>query len=157
MDSMEYHSIVDRYLDDIYRLVLSCCNNKETAEDAVQTAFLKLLKLKETNFNNDEHIKRGLIKVALNECRNTWSSFWHRNKISFDDLDTDPSYRDDTHEELKEALSKLSQKYREVVHLYYYEGYDVKEIASILSISESNVQVRLKRARDKLRDFLKEE
>ncbi len=157
MDSTAYHSVVDRYLNDIYRTVLSCCGNKENAEDAVQTAFLKLLNLKNAEFKDDEHIKRWLIKVALNECRNMWSSFWHRNKVSFDDLDTDPSYRDETHEELKEALDKLPLNYREVVHLYYYEGYDVREISTILGISESNVQVRLKRARDKLRDFLGEE
>ena len=42
MDSTEYHRIVDRYLDDVYRTVLSCCKNRENAEDAVQNAFLKL-------------------------------------------------------------------------------------------------------------------
>ncbi|MBQ2444456.1 MAG: sigma-70 family RNA polymerase sigma factor [Clostridia bacterium] len=157
MDSTEYHRIVDRYLDDVYRTVLSCCKNRENAEDAVQNAFLKLLKLKDTEFTDSEHIKRWLIRVALNECKNVWKSFWNRNKVSFDDLDTDPSYRDEIHEELIHVLEKLPQNYRAVIHLYYYEGYPVKDIADILEISESNVQIRLKRARDKLKVLLEEE
>ncbi len=157
MDSTEYHRVVDRYLDDVYRTVLSCCKNKENAEDAVQNAFLKLLKAKDTEFTDMEHIKRWLIRVALNECKNVWKSFWNRNKISFDDLDTDPSYRDETHEELMNVLDKLPQNYRAVIHLYYYEGYSVKEISEIVGISESNVQVRLKRARDKMKVLLEEE
>lgn len=157
MDSTDYHRIVDRYLEDVYRTVLSCCKNKENAEDAVQNAFLKLLKAKDTEFTDEEHIKRWLIRVALNECKNIWKSFWQRNKISFDDLDTEPFYRDETHEELLHTLSKLSQNYRAVIHLYYYEGYSVREIAEILRISESNVQVRLKRARDKIKVLLEEE
>ena len=86
-----------------------------------------------------------------------WKSFWNRNKISFDELETDLSYRDESHAELLEILDKLPANYRAVIHLYYYEGYSVKEIAMILSISESNVQVRLKRARDKMKVLLEEE
>ncbi len=157
MDSNEYQRVVEMYLDDVYRTVLCCCKNKENAEDAVQNAFLKLMRWKETKFNDDKHIKRWLIRVALNECKNMWTSFWNRNKVSFDDLDTDPSYRDETHEELIEILDKLPQNYRTVIHLYYYEGYSVKEIAMIVGISESNVQVRLKRARDKMKVLLEEE
>ena len=157
MDSNEYQRVVEMYLDDVYRTVLCCCKNKENAEDAVQNAFLKLMRWKETKFNDDKHIKRWLIRVALNECKNMWTSFWNRNKVSFDDLDTDPSYRDETHEELIEILDKLPQNYRTVIHLYYYEGYSVKEIAMIVGISESNVQVRLKRARDKMKVLLGEE
>ena len=157
MDSTEYQNIAQTYLDDVYRTVYCCCKNKENAEDAVQNAFLKLLRSKNTEFTDEKHVKRWLIRVALNECKNMWGSFWNRNKLSFDELDTDPSYRDDAHEELIEALDKLPQNYRTVIHLYYYEGYSVKEISMIIGISESNVQVRLKRARDKMRMFLREE
>lgn len=157
MDSKEYHRIADRYLDDIYRIVFSYCKNKETTEDAVQNAFIKLLKSKNMKFTDDEHLKRWLIRVSLNECRNVWKSFWNRNKLSFDELDTDPAYRDETHEELINILEKLSPNYKAVIHLYYYERYPVKDIADILNISEANVQIRLKRARDKMRVLLEEE
>lgn len=159
MDSADYHRIVDKYLDDVYRTILSCCKNKENAEDAVQNAFLKLMNLHpdKARFNDDEHIKRWLIRVSLNECKNTWKSFWNRNKVSFDELDTDPSYRDDTHAGLNEVLDQLPPNYRAVIHLYYYDRYSVREVAAILGLSESNVQVRLKRARDKMKVLLKED
>ena len=157
VDETEYQRIVETYLDDVYRTVLACCKNKENAEDAVQNAFLKLLKVKENQFRDEGHIKRWLIRVALNECKNMWKSFWNRNKVSFEVLETDPLYQDETHHELLEILDKLPQNYITVIHLYYYEGYSVKEISMIVGISESNVQVRLKRARDKMKVLIGEE
>lgn len=157
MEAAEYHRIVETYLDEVYRTVFCYCKNKETAEDAVQNTFLKLLNTKDTQFKDEKHIKYWLIKVAVNECKNMWKSFWNRNKVSFEELDTDLSYRDKVHEELAEILEKLPKNYRVVIHLYYYEEYSVKEIATILGISESNVQVRLKRARDKMKVLLREE
>ena len=156
MDAVHYHSICDRYIDDVYRAALGCCKNRDDADDAVQNAFMKLLSTK-TDFTDDEHIKRWLIKVAVNECKSTWRSFWHRNKVSFDDLETEPSYRDEVHGELLGTLNKLPQNYKAVIHLYYYEGYDVKEIADILGITESNVQIRLMRARNKMKVLLETE
>ena len=119
MHSNEYHRIAEKYLDDVYRTVLGCCGNKENAEDAVQNAFLKLMRETNTIFKDDEHIKRWLIKVALNECKNVWNSFWNRNKISFEELETHPSYRDETHLELLEAINKLSDNYRTVIGDYF--------------------------------------
>ena len=52
---------------------------------------------------------------------------------------------------------KLPDKYRIVIHLFYYEDYTVREIAEILKLSESNVKVRLSRGRTLLRETLKEE
>ena len=52
---------------------------------------------------------------------------------------------------------KIPEKYRIVIHLFYYEDYSVREIADILTLSESNVKVRLTRGRTLLRNVLKEE
>lgn len=156
MDAVKYHSIADRYIDSVYKAAMSCCKNKDDADDAVQNTFLKLWRSDE-EFADDEHIKRWLIRVAVNECRSTWRTFRHRNKVSFDDLDTEPSYRDEVHTELLDVLDKLPQNYKAVIHLYYYEGYDVKEISGILGITESNVQIRLMRARNKMKTILETE
>ena len=59
--------------------------------------------------------------------------------------------------ELFEEVMKLPEKYRIVIHLFYYEDYSVREIADILKLSESNVKVRLTRGRTLLRNVLKEE
>lgn len=60
-------------------------------------------------------------------------------------------------ENLFETVMKLPEKYRIVIHLFYYEDYTVHEIAEILNLSESNVKVRLSRGRALLKEVLKEE
>lgn len=59
--------------------------------------------------------------------------------------------------ELFEAVMNLPEKYRIVIHLFYYEDYSVREIAGILKLSEGNIKVRLSRARSLLKDKLQEE
>ena len=155
MDAGEYIKAAEKYINTAYKAAYSYCKNKEDAEDAVQNVFLKLMK-SEGTFIDDEHIKRWLIRCVVNECKNNFSSFWHRNKVSFDDLNTDPTYSDTQDGELLSVIMRLPKNYSTVIHLYYYEGYDVKEISQILEISESNVQIRLMRARNKLKEIIKE-
>lgn len=155
MEASEFNRITEQYIDIVYRAALNYCKNKSDAEDAVQNTFLKLLKT-DTEFENDEHIRKWLIRVAMNECKNIWRSFWHRNVKSFDDLDTEPEYTESDQKELFSEVMKLPPKYSAVLHLYYYEGYSNKEIARILNISESTVQTRMMRARNKLKERLQE-
>lgn len=154
MEASEFNRIAEQYTDIVYRSALSYCKNKNDAEDAVQNTFLKLLKT-DLEFNDEEHIRRWLIRVAVNECKNIWKSFWQRNVTSFDELEKEPVYIESDQRELFNEVMKLPQKYSIVIHLYYYEGYSVKEIAQILDISDTNVQTRLMRARNKLREQLK--
>ena len=56
--------------------------------------------------------------------------------------------------EMKRCVMKLEENYRAVIHLYYYEGYSIKEIASILKVPSATVGTRLKRGREKLRKML---
>ena len=60
-------------------------------------------------------------------------------------------------EELFETVMKLPEKYRIIIHLFYYEEYTTQEIADILKISLSNVKVRLSRGRMLLKEVLQEE
>lgn len=155
MDSEEYNRIASKYIDTVYRSAYSCCKNKADAEDAVQNTFMKLLGA-DVEFSDDEHIKKWLIRVAVNECKNLWKSFRWRNIISLNDLEKEPEYNEPYENEIFSEVMKLPHKYRTVIHLYYYEGYSVKETAQIMGISESNVQVRLLRARKKLKEILEE-
>lgn len=155
MDAFKFNAIANEYIDVVYRVSLSYCKNKSDAEDVVQNTFIKLLKT-DTEFVDDEHIRNWLVKVAVNECKNISKSFWYRNITSFDELEKEPEYTQSDEKELFEEVMKLPKKYSVVLHLYYYEGYSVKEIAQILEISESNVQTRLMRARNKLKENLQE-
>lgn len=155
MNPEEYSRIVRVYLDDVYRAALSCCRNRADAEDAVQNTFLKLLTT-ESDFNGEEHIRRWLIRVAVNECRNEFNSFRRRNVGSLEELTDEPSAVSADERWLLDAVGRLPAKYSAVIHLYYYEGYTCAEIADILQISESNVQTRLQRARKMLKSTLEE-
>ena len=148
---MDYERIVDENIDAVYRLALSYCRNKADAEDVVQNTFARLLETK-TDFQDQGHVKRWLMRVAINESKNLLKSFWKKNVSSIEVLKTEPEGRMQENIDFIDQIYKLPPKYRVVIHLYYFEGYRVQEIADILNISKSNVQVRLLRARNRLKD-----
>ena len=155
MESDEYNRIVRTYIDEVYRAALSCCRSREDAEDAVQSAFLKLLTT-DTVFSSEEHIRRWLIRVAVNECRNRLTSFWRRNVSSLEESGELSAEFSEDERWLLDEISRLPSKYSSVLHLHYYEGYTCAEIADILRISETNVQTRLMRARKMLKKNIEE-
>ncbi len=155
MEKHEYNRIVRIHIDDVYRMALSCCRNRSDAEDAVQNTFLKLFTT-DTAFVDEEHIHRWLIRVTINECKNNLKSSWRRNVTYLDELEHEPEIENADEYELLTEIGRLPVKYSSVLHLYYYEGYRCAEIATLLKISESNVQTRLMRARKMLKDHLEE-
>lgn len=155
LNQTEFHRLAARYLDTVYRVALNGCKNHADAEDVVQNTFLKLLN-KEDNFIDEEHAKKWLIRVAVNECNSMWRSPWKKRTSSLDELTTEPAFSSPEKSALYYAVLELPTKYRQVIHLYYFEGYHGKEIADILGISETAVQTRLLRARQKLKEILKE-
>jgi len=155
LDTKEYERLVTLYLDCIYRIALNGCKNDMDAENVVQNTFMKLLE-KEECFADDEQAKFWLIRVAMNECKSLWRTSWKRKVTSMEDLSAEPAFVMPERSELYYAVRELPVKYRQVVHLYYFEDYSVREIAGIMKLSETAVQNRLLRARQKLKEKLKE-
>ena len=155
MERSEYDRLARLFIDDVYRAALSVCRSREEAEDAVQSAFLKLLTA-DTKFNGDEHARRWLIRVAVNSSLNSMKSFWRRNVSFFDELEGEPEAMSSDERWLLDEVGRLPPKYSSALHLYYYEGYSCAEIAQMLDISESSVQTRLMRARKMLKKNLEE-
>ena len=155
MDAREYERLTTTYLDCIYRVVLNGCRNYADAEDVVQNTFMKLLE-KENDFQDDEHIRKWLIRVAVNECNSLWRSPWKRRMTSMEEAAKEPEFSTPEKSALYYAVEELPLKYRQVVHLYYFEEFCVREIAAIMNISETAVQTRLLRARKKLKEKLEE-
>ena len=145
MNNTEYQRLAALYLDTIYRVALNGCKNHTDAEDVVQNTFLKLLK-KENAFADDDHARKWLIRFAINECNTLWRSPWKKQTSSLEELSTEPAFSSPEKSELYHAVMELPAKYRQIVHLYYFEGYSVREIAEIICISETAVQTRLLRA-----------
>lgn len=155
MDSANYEQIVRKNIDTIYRIAMSYTKAQADADDIVQQTFMKLL-TKKVLFTDEEHVKRWLIRVCINECNSLFSSFWRKNVDSIDAMVTEPQFTVQDSRDLYEAIKALPPKCGVVIYLFYYEGYSSKEIADILHIKEATVRTRLARARKMLRTELKE-
>lgn len=157
MEHSVYIRAVDTYANTLYRIACTYCRHHADAEDIVQTAFMKLYQT-DTTFQDEEHMKKWLIRVTANEAKNLCTSFWKKNVVPLETSMTDQPYDFPFPEssDLYDAVMKLPDKYKIVIHLYYYEDYSVKEIAEILQLKETTVQTQLMRARKKLKTRLKE-
>jgi RNA polymerase sigma-70 factor (ECF subfamily) len=147
--------IMGKYKNNIYATAFSICADAGDAEDVVQETFIQYY-MTHKNFESEQHIKAWLLRVAINKSKNICSSFWRRNRMPLEEYVETLTFETEQSKELFEEVMKLPDKYRVVMHLFYYEDYSVKEIADILKVTESNVKVRLSRARSILKEKLKE-
>ena len=151
----EFTAAAERHLDMVYRIALNSLRHPADAEDAVQNTMLRLWRT-DTDFAGEEHLRRWLARVAVNESRKLLRSFWRRASVPLEEA-REPLFQDRERRELYEAVMGLPAKYRVPLYLYYYEGYAVAEIGEILGLKPSTVQTRLSRGREKLKTMLTEE
>lgn len=147
--------LVALYRNNLFAAAFHICKNAQDAEDVVQDTFIQYYTIKK-EFDNEQHIRAWLIRVAINKAKNASRSFWRRNRLPLEDYMETLAFETPESADLFEVVMKLPEKYRIVIHLFYYEDYTVSEIANILKLSESNVKVRLSRGRGLLRNALKE-
>ena len=138
-----------RYGDTVYRLALHSGAAPADAQDICQNVFIKLMANLDRIHAGKE--KAWLCKVTVNECRNWHRSGWRQNVQPLDE--TLPAASDESRAVWQSVLA-LPEKYRTCVYLHYFEGYSVKETASLLGIRPSAVTTRLQRARAKLKEAL---
>lgn len=148
--------LVGRYRDNLFAIAFNVCKNAADADDIVQETFLQYHMAKK-EFDNEQHIRAWLIRVAVNKAKNVNHSFWRQHKVPLEDYMETLAFETPQDETLFETVMKLPEKYRIIIHLYYYEDYPVREIAGILKLTESNVKVRLSRGRKLLKEALKED
>ena len=144
------------YQGSLFAAAFNVCKNAQDAEDVVQDTFVQYYTTKK-EFESEQHIRAWLMRVAVNKAKNVNRTFWRRNKISIEDYMETLVFETPAAETLFETVMQLPEKYRIVIHLYYYEEYAVREIAQILKLSESNVKIRLSRGRAMLKETLKED
>jgi RNA polymerase sigma factor, sigma-70 family len=155
---MSFEDVTKEFSDNVTRICISATGNYEDAKDCFQNTFLKLYTSKKS-FNNKEHLKAWLLRVAINECKDYHRSFWKRN-VDFDyDYDKFFATRStmkcgdtDEMETLLTALRSLPYKYYQIIYLYYIEGYNTSEISELLHMSCNTVKSRLNRGRKILKE-----
>ncbi|MDO4169720.1 MAG: RNA polymerase sigma factor [Lachnospiraceae bacterium] len=147
--------LIQCYQNNLYAVAFNVCKNQMDAEDVVQDAFIQYYTSKK-EFEDKQHIRAWLIRIVINKAKNINRTFWRKNKCSLEDYMGTLTFEDEESETIFEEVMNLPDKYRIVIHLFYYEDYSIREIAGILKLSESNVKVRLSRGRSLLKEKLKE-
>jgi RNA polymerase sigma-70 factor (ECF subfamily) len=142
---------VTKHENRLYRIALAITGNISDAEDIVQEVFLRAYE-RAPAFESEEHEKAWLMRVTVNLCNSQWRSPWRKRRGML--LDSYPASEPKQHE-LLEQIMLLPTKYRTVIHLFYYEGYSIKDIAELTGYKESTVRSHLTRARQKLKSVLK--
>lgn len=155
LTQQEYTQVVEQRLDMVYRIALNYLRAPADAEDAAQNTMLRLWRT-DTVFEGEEHLRRWLVRVTLNECKRIALHPWRRRTVALDEC-PEPVFEDRERRELYQAVMDLPGKYRVPLYLYYYEGYAVGEVGELLGLKASTVQTRLARGREKLKTMLTEE
>lgn len=137
----------------LYRIAFVMMKNAFDAEDVVQDTLIKYMECTK-HFETEEYRKAWLIRVDINLCKNRLRFYKNHPKISMEQLSRYYESKEDTR--LMDALLLLPEKYREILLLHYVEGYQGKEIACMLKMSEASVRKRLERGRKKLREIVGE-
>ena len=152
--SMVATRLMQSYGNQLLRFAYTYVHNYEDAEDIVQETLISYMRTAPV-FENEKHEKSWLFTVAANHSKNKIKS---NNIRRADELNEElVAEKKEDLSFLWEAVKSLPEDYREVIHLFYQEDYTTAQIATVLKMRESTVRSKLKRARDKLKEILKEE
>ena len=149
-DPDAFTALMNAYVQHLYKTAKAILMNDEDAADAMQETIMvcweKMGTLKE-----DRYFKAWVTKILINEC---YDLIRGRKGVTYvEELPEIPDDGEKSDLEWKEALAILGEEYRLPVVLYYVQGFQTKEIAKILGISDAAVRTRLTRAREQLRKY----
>ncbi len=146
--------VYEKYVDLLYRLAYSMVLSSHDAEDIVHDVFTKYF-IKFPHFKDEEHEKAWFLRVTINQCHDFLKKQRYRSYTPLEEVVTLAH----TKEELGilQTVLSLTEKYKVVLLLHYFEGYSVEEIALALKLSTSAVKMRLLRGRDLLKNTIGKE
>ena len=138
----------------LFRLCLVTLGNANDAEDAVQETIIKYMQ-RAPGFENEDHKKAWLLKVATNQCRDILRAKKRHPVINLDEIAEFTSETSDSG--IMDALMSLPEKFRVVLTLYYVEEYSIDSIAKIIGRTASAVKMRLQKGRRLLEEAYRKE
>ena len=136
------------YSQSLIKIAFAYLKNTADAEEVAQDVFLAYL-LKRPVFENGEHEKAWLIRTTINKSKNRLKAGWFRSR---NPVPEDLSYLPKEESDVLQAVLSLDKKYRIPIHLHYYEGYSIQEIAAILEAKPATVGTWLARGRALLKE-----
>lgn len=143
--------LMTAYGNSVLRLAYSYLHNMSDAEDVLQDTLIQFIKA-QPQFETVAHEKAWLLRVAINISKNkiTYNNIRKADKLS----ETLAERQTEDLSFVWDAVKQLPAKYREVVHLFYHEGYSTAQIASLLSKKDATVRSLLQRGRIKLKEVM---
>ena len=154
----DFDAFYERNWKYVYRLCFTFMKCEADAEDCTEDVFVKVL-TGNTAFADQAHERKWLTVTAINLCKDKLKSFSRKNVGSIDDGRMPelaaPEQEDRSH--VRDAVFSLPPNHKDVIWLYYYEGYSTDEIARLLDRPASTIRNRLKDARKKLKTLLEGE
>jgi RNA polymerase sigma-70 factor (ECF subfamily) len=146
---------VATYADTILRLSYVYLRSTADAEDICQTVLLRLL-TKAPAFNGPEHERAWVIRATANACKDLLRSAARRTTVALEAAG-DPEAPPEPDGTVADAVARIPHDQREAIHLHYYEGMPIAQVARTVGASEAAVAKRLSRARQTLRRTLGDE
>lgn len=162
-DEAAFRQVYDQVFPVIMKVAFHVTYNLDVSEDICQDAFIRFFD-KNMVFETMDDAKFWLIRVtknlAINQIKRKARETASIEKLkqvtptsSYNDGASQLLFQEST-ESVRKAVAQLSEKYKTVIVLKEYAGLDYKQISKILNISESNVKVRVHRARKELEVLL---
>ena len=149
----EFAEAVKTYMLNMYRLAFAILNREQDAEDAVGEAVLHAF-ANRNSLKKKEAFKAWIMQITANEAKKIYKKNKQAYSLEWEE-NLSPAFYDDYHE-LWDAVMQLDSIFRDVIVLYYYEQFSLKEIGKILKCREGTVKSRLFRAKSQLREMLTE-
>lgn len=155
--SAYYGELYERYATDVLRMSYFYLGDRQKAEDVTQDVFVRLMTTNPPLQPGKE--KAWLLKVAMNRCRDLWRGAWLKRVVlggpTFELIPAPDEFsRIGDQQEMMSAINRLPAMFKEVILLYYYQGYGISDIAEMMELPEGTISSRLSRARKKLEEVL---
>lgn len=149
----EFDAFYERHRKYVYRLCFTYVKSAADAEDCAEDVFVKVL-TGEFEFNDEVHERKWLTVTAINLCKDRLKSRKRKSIVPIDDEPEIAAPEKEDRSDVLEAVLALPVKYKDVIWLYYYEGYQTDEIAEILGRPPSTIRNQMRDARKLLKDKL---
>ncbi len=155
---MNGEEIVQKYSDTVYGIAMRYVKNQTDADDVYNDVFYRYFR-RERTFDSEEHRKYWLIRVTVNSAKEFLLN--RKPDVGLEEEDmfgkvsiTGSDVSVEELMDLRKALKQLKEEYREVIELYYLNGFNTREIAHMLQKSENTVKSHLLRGRQSLKELL---
>ena len=157
-ESQALEELIHMYEIKMYKTAKTILNCEDDINEAIQQTIILVYK-KINQLKNDKSFGTWIMKILVNQCKKIWNQNNKRDEkhIELEDNIKLTKKKKEDYSFVNKAMEKLSDEYKEVTILYYYDEFSIKEISKILNIPKGTVKSRLARARQTLSKLLKEE